>query len=137
MALVGYPVLDQTFTLASGQSDLTGFQCVKLKDDVTRYDALEIEICGDATERPLGIAQVDQGQTVSAGKPVTVRMLGPSRAIASKAVSPRSEVKNTTNGMVTDAAAADTEYRVGFALTKTSQLFDDILIMVCPEQYNT
>ena len=136
MSLIGREVLDMTFTLASGQT-LTGHQVVKLKDDVTRADAMEIEVCTDASERPLGIAQVDEGSTVSAGEQVTVRLLGVSKAIAGAAFDPRDTVSPGGNGLVAAATTTDNYYYLGWALTKTSQAFDEMLVFVFPEQYNT
>jgi len=125
-----------TFKVASGQT-LTGYQVVKLKDNVTQADALEIEVCTDASERPLGIAQVDDDTTLTGGDLVTVRMLGVSKAIAGAAIDPRDTVSPGGNGLATTATTTDNYYYLGYALTKASQVFDEFLVFVFPEQYNT
>jgi len=130
----GWPILTLTFTLAEGENPITGHQVVKLKDNVTRADAFEIEICTDASELPLGIAQVDEGSEIKPGEAVPVMVRGISFARAAVALNPRDEVSPGGNGLVTTATNVSGQYRLGWVMTKTDGLWDEVLVCIDPSQ---
>lgn len=136
MSYTGHSVLDMTFTLKAGQSDLTGHQAVIMDTAPTNPDDMTVKYPtanAPADTYPAGIAQVDEGQAIVAGKQVTVRVRGISKAIAAAAINPGSLVRPTSNGMLTSAAPSTTEWWTGVAYTKAAALGDEFLVLVAPE----
>jgi len=126
----GYGILDQTFVL-TGTVDITGNVVVKPDAAPSFADAFECEIADVAGGPLIGVAQVDRYAKFEPGDHVPVRMLGISRAVAGEAIDPGDAVTTDANGYVIKATAAHT-WVLGTALTKATQVYDDVIVFVNP-----
>ena len=133
----GREILDLTFTVASGET-ITGYQVVKLNDDDTvRYDAMQISVCDDASGYPIGVTQNDDYNTISAGETVTVRLRGVSKVISDThtTISAGDVVSPGNAGRVAVAATVSHTWNLGRALTRAEQLFDELVILIDPDEW--
>jgi len=87
-------VLDKTFRVASGQT-ITGYQAVKLASQ-----GGEIALTSAASDRVIGVTQVDPGEGISygAGRHVPVRLMGITKVVTRGAVVSGSLVVPVANG---------------------------------------
>jgi len=121
-------VLDKTFKVASDNT-ITGWQLVKLGTH-----GGEIALSTAATDVHMGICQVNpnEGVTYTAGKYVTVRMLGISKAVALAAITSGTRVVEAGVGGVVDDAGAAGNTCVGIALEEAYSMGDVIDVLLTP-----
>jgi len=133
----GREILDLTFTVATGET-ITGYQVVYMNDsDLVRYDAMEVKVSDDPSGYPIGIAQVDDYQTVAAGETVTVRLRGVSKAISNTHtnISAGDVCSPGAAGRVDTAATTSHTWNLGRAITRSEQLFDELLVLIDPDEW--
>ena len=121
-------VLDKTFKVATSNT-ITGWQTV-----ILGTHGGEIALPSAATNLFMGITQVNpnEGVTYTAGKYVTVRMLGISKAVAAEAISSGTRVTTTgVAGAVTDGTAAGNT-GLGIALEEAYATGDVIDVLLTP-----
>ena len=121
-------VLDKTFKVASGTT-ITGWQLAKLGTH-----GGEITLSTASTDIHMGICQVNPslGVTYTAGKYVTVRMLGISKAVALAAISSGTRVVEAGVGGVVDDAGAAGDTCVGIALEEAYAMGEIIDVLLTP-----
>lgn len=129
MSMLGNYEKDQTFTLASGES-VTGFQVVMMNASPTNPDDLEVKVHSAGDLYPVGVAQYDGAAALTAGKQVTVRIWGVTKAKAAGAINPGQPVYPTATGHVAGGNPSTSRYWLGCALTKATQLGDEILVLI-------
>lgn len=137
MSLTGREILDMTFEVATGET-ITGYQVVKIDDsDSLRYDAKRVKVCTDPSGYPVGVAQNDDYNTLTAGDPVTVRIRGISKVISNTHtnISAGDTVSPGAAGRVDVATATRETWNLGVAITRGEQLFDELLVLVDPFKY--
>jgi hypothetical protein len=121
-------VLDMTFKVASSNT-ITGFQAVKLSGN-----GGEVALANSGTASVIGIAQVNplMNTTYTAGKFVTVRMLGVSTAIAGGAITSGGRVTVSSGvGEVDDTGSAG-DIVVGIALCSAWARGELINVLLTP-----
>jgi len=121
-------VLDKTFKVASSNT-ITGWQVVKLGTN-----GGEIALSSAATDLHIGIAQVNpnEGVTYTAGKYVTVRMLGISKAVAQGAITSGTRVVTAGAAGAVDDAGAAGNTGVGIALEQAYAMGEIIDVLLTP-----
>ena len=133
----GREILDLTFTVADDET-ITGYQVVEINDDDDlRYDAMQVKVCTNASGYPIGIAQVDDYQTVSAGETVTVRLRGVSKAISNTHtnISAGDACSPGAAGRCDTAATESHTWNLGRAITRAEQLFDEFTVLIDPDEW--
>src|SRR5512143_2202591 len=120
---------DMPFTLASGVT-ITGYQVVIPNTSPTNPDDFEIKVADAGTTVPLGVAQVDDNVSLTAGEVVTVRLGGITKAIAADSFAVGAHLVPTAAGLVTDTDPATGKWFVGIALTSAAQLGDEVLVLI-------
>lgn len=136
MSYIGTPVLDQTFTLKTGEVAITGHLGVVLTAAPTNDDDLTIENPNASTPAagyPIGIAQVDEGASIAADRPVNVRVFGISKAIAGTTFNAGVQLAFDKSGHVVTTAPSNGQWWAAVSLTKASAALDEVLVLLSAE----
>lgn len=128
----GEAVLDKSFKVKTSDEFTADYLAAKLDADDT------VTIAG-AGDRAIGVVQFHEGQDgddLDAGEPVTVRLLGISKAIAAAPITRGALLKAAASGKFTPVTAASDKV-IGMALSAAGADGDIFDLLLCPSTYYT